>query len=369
MEIHEGEKVSLQFLHFSSFLFSFFQINYSIYCHQHTPLRLKRLLEIKHKKTCEEIVKFLKNLEKFSENVNIQEKLKNVSENKKYLQKYLSKVLTENQAKDQEFTQAFLQHFKTLPEYQFVINMKKEQEEGEREEDCEDKKIEKEENGGAEEDCRMGDEGVKNIENEKGKKDVYHLLEVYLPKKVCLKVNISRNDDIWKSFKYKNYNPQQLFKRYRKIVMGNKISKDLTSLKKLKNLKNIAGLTDIRSIRKILSKEGSQTDQKNEEKLKKSLLKKKLKKNKLKFLKEREGRRKREEGIRKKASGKKEDGKKEGGRKREHGEKMEEEILLEEIQMLPLEIVDPNRLYCICRNTYTEGELMLGNHLFPFLSI
>ena len=65
-----------------------------------------------------------------------------------------------------------------------------------------------------------------------------------------MKTNISRSDEIWKNFKYKGLNAAQLFKRYRKIIVGTKIHKNINSIKKLGNLKEIA---DMRALKKLMN--------------------------------------------------------------------------------------------------------------------
>lgn len=118
--------------------------------------------------------------------------------------------MKENKKKDKDFISNLLNFMKRQPDYLFQINIYKDQE---------------------------------NL----GK---YVLSDVKIPKKIHLKTNISRSDEIWKNFKYKNLNPAQLFKRYRKIIVGTKIHKNINSIKKLGHLKEIA---DMRALKKIMN--------------------------------------------------------------------------------------------------------------------
>lgn len=167
---------------------------------------------MKNKKYKKEIIKFCHNLEKFHDNYHYEQKLKetNISDKKKYIQNYISKIMKENKKKDKEFISTLLGFMKRQPEYLFQINLSK------------------------------------NLEVS-GK---YTLIDVKIPKKIHLKTNISRSDEIWKNFKYKNLNPAQLYKRYRKIIVGTKIHKNINSIKKLTHLKEIA---DMRAIKKIMN--------------------------------------------------------------------------------------------------------------------
>lgn len=167
---------------------------------------------MKNKKYKKEIIKFCHNLEKFHDNYHYEQKLKetNISDKKKYIQNYISKIMKENKKKDKEFISTLLGFMKRQPEYLFQINISK------------------------------------NLEIT-GK---YTLLDVKIPKKIHLKTNISRSDEIWKNFKYKNLNPAQLYKRYRKIIVGTKIHKNINSIKKLTHLKEIA---DMRALKKIMN--------------------------------------------------------------------------------------------------------------------
>lgn len=157
-------------------------------------------------------MKFCHNLEKFHDNYNYEQKLKetNISDKKKFIQNYISRIMKENKKKDKDFISHLLAYMKRLPEYLFQINLLK--------------------------------KGETNI--------IYSLAETKIPKKIHLKTNIPRSDDIWKNFKYKNLNPAQLYKRYRKIIVGTKMHKNINSIKKLGSLKEIA---DMRAIKKLMN--------------------------------------------------------------------------------------------------------------------
>lgn len=168
---------------------------------------------MKNKKYKKEIIKFCHNLEKFHDNYHYEQRLKetNISDKKKFIQNYITRIMKENKKKDKDFISNLLDFMKTLPENHFQINI------------------------------------LKNSETETIS---YSISDIKIPKKIHLKTNISRMDDIWKNFKYKGLNSAQLFKRYRKIIVGTKINKNINSIKKLSNLKEIA---DMRAIKKLMN--------------------------------------------------------------------------------------------------------------------
>ena len=167
---------------------------------------------MKSKKHKKEITKFCHNLEKFHDNYNYEQKLKetNISDKKKSIQNYITRMMKENKKNNKDFISNLLAFMKRLPENLFQINL------------------------------------MKNPENPGS----FIVSDTKIPKKVHLKTNISRSDEIWKNFKYKNLNSAQLFKRYRKIIVGTKIHKNINSIKKLGNLKEIA---DMRAIKKLMN--------------------------------------------------------------------------------------------------------------------
>lgn len=46
----------------------------------------------------------------------------------------------------------------------------------------------------------------------------FKVIDIEEPTKYSLKSNISRIDEVWEIFTYKNLNPMQLYKKYKKIM-------------------------------------------------------------------------------------------------------------------------------------------------------
>ena len=262
-------------------------MQYCIFCYKHTPLKLKRFLETKSKKYKKEIMKFCHSLEKFHDNYNYEQKLKetNISDKKKFIQNYISRIMKENKKKDKDFISHLLAYMKRLPEYLFQINL------------------------------------IKKLDTN----IIYTLADTKIPKKIHLKTNIPRSDEIWKNFKYKNLNPAQLYKRYRKIIVGTKMHKNINSIKKLGSLKEIA---DMRAIKKLMNIENDEDFHEKERtyetrKLKPMMIPK-LTQSQLHLTKK--------TGLIK-----------------------NQQLILEELPLEP-----DNTLYCYCQKVYKDGEKMIA---------
>jgi len=265
----------------------FFKLQYCIFCYKHTPLKLKRFLEMKSKKHKKEIMKFCHNLEKFHDNYHYEQKLKetNISDKKKFIQNYISRIMKENKKKDKDFISNLLAFMKRLPENLFQINLFK-----------------------------------------KGEL-TYTISDTRIPKKIHLKTNIPRSDEIWKHFKYKNLNPAQLYKRYRKIIVGTKIHKNINSIKKLGNLKEIA---DMRAIKKLMNIEKDEDFHVKERIYETRKLINKPISNSLTKMQNQQNFSKKSGYLRK-------------------------ELILEEVPLEP-----DNTLYCFCQKLYHDGDKMIA---------
>lgn len=244
-------------------------------------------METKSKKHKKEIMKFCHNLEKFHDNYNYEQKLKetNISDKKKFIQNYISRIMKENKKKDKDFISHLLAYMKRLPEYLFQINL-----------------------------IKKGDSNI-----------VYTLADTKIPKKIHLKTNIPRSDDIWKNFKYKNLNPAQLYKRYRKIIVGTKMHKNINSIKKLGSLKEIA---DMRAIKKLMNIEKDEDFHEKE----RTYETRKLKPMTIPKLTQTQLHLTKKTGLIK-----------------------TQQLILEDIPLEP-----DNTLYCYCQKVYKDGEKMIA---------
>ena len=166
---------------------------YNIYCDRHMPLKLKRILESKEKTYIDEINKFAKSLEKFKEpNLRTIHILNKVKKRKGEENGYYGSDFSYENDEDEEdkvFETKLKEFLVRSMTNKFVIHLKKVTSEN---------------------------------PNEQLK---YEFNSLQIPKKGQmpyltnkLKTNIPKDDPMWREFKFSTYCPEEVFKKYKKVV-------------------------------------------------------------------------------------------------------------------------------------------------------
>lgn len=162
------------------------RMQYFIYCNYHKPLKVCRVIEAKNKKYKDEIIKFCRNIEKYVETYKIAnvpfKLLKSAKKNSKAKKETRTRESREDrESENQDFMKKLKDYL--LGNRKLVIQLKRVQ-------------------------------------------DGYKVIDIEEPVKRALRSNISKNDEIWEFFNYRNLSAFQLFKKYKRIMKENPVLRD-----------------------------------------------------------------------------------------------------------------------------------------------